>query len=120
MSPSVLAILALTIGLEVAGQLCFKIGLGGLSSAESSKAVWRKVATTPLIWLGVVTYAIELGAWLFVLSRLPLSVAFPAASFSYCGIALASRFVLNEPISRQRWFGTVLVAVGVAIVSMTA
>lgn len=120
MSFAILAILALTIALEVSGQLCFKVGLGGVSSAQSAQPVWLKVATTPLIWAGVAAYAIELAAWLFILSRLPLSVAFPAGSLSYCGIALASRFVLNEPVSRQRWIGTVLVAIGVAIVSMTA
>lgn len=105
-----------TILCDIVGQLCFKAGLDGVTGGDSSRPVWLKVATTPLIWLGVVTYAIEIGAWLFVLSRMPLSLAFPLASFSYCGIALASRFVLKEPVSRRRWLGTALIAVGVAIV----
>lgn len=119
MTLSIIAILVLTVGLEVAGQLCFKVGLGGAASARTAMPVWLKVAITPLIWAGVAVYAVELGARLFVLSRLPLSVAFPVASFSYCGIALASRFILNEPVSRQRWIGTALIALGVAIVSTT-
>ena len=82
--------------------------------------MWRKVVSTPLIWAGIAAYTIDLGAWLFVLSRLPLSVAFPLASLSYCGIALASRFVLRETVSAGRWAGTVLIALGAAIVSTTA
>lgn len=105
-----------TIACDIVGQLCFKAGLDGVSGGDANRPVWLKVATTPLIWLGVVTYAVEIGAWLFVLSRLPLSLAFPLASFSYCGIALASRFILKEPVSRRRWLGTALIAVGVAIV----
>ena len=38
---------------------------------------------------------------------------------AYCGIALASHFVLRESVSRRRWIGTILVAVGAAIVSTT-
>jgi drug/metabolite transporter (DMT)-like permease len=114
-----LAVLAFTVLLDVAGQLCFKLGLEGPQAARSRKPVWLKVATTPLIWAGVLAYAVDLAAWLFVLSRLPLSVAFPLASISYCAIALAGRFILNEPVSRQRWIGTILIALGVAIVSTT-
>ena len=111
------AVLALTIALDVIGQLCFKFGLD--QREEPDLPVWRKVLTTPLIWAGVAAYAVELGAWLFVLSRLPLSVAFPLVSLSYCGIALAGRCLLHEHVSRQRWIGTFLIALGAAIVSTT-
>jgi drug/metabolite transporter (DMT)-like permease len=47
---------------------------------------------------------------------MPLSFAFPLASLSYCGIALSSRFILKEPVSRRRWLGTALIALGVAMV----
>jgi drug/metabolite transporter (DMT)-like permease len=116
-----LSVLALTIVLDVAGQTCFKLGLEGrrLNGAGTASPLWLRVATTPLVWVGVLSYAVELGAWLFVLSRLPLSVAVPLASLSYCGVALTSRFVLKEPVSRKRWLGTALVALGAAIVSAT-
>jgi hypothetical protein len=46
----------------------------------------------------------------------PLSLAFPLASLSYCGVLLASRFVLGEAVSRRRWLGVGLITAGVAIV----
>jgi undecaprenyl phosphate-alpha-L-ara4N flippase subunit ArnE len=116
MNSSALLVLAGTILCDIIGQLCFKAGLDGAAGGDATRTVWRKVAVTPLIWLGVATYAIEIGAWLFVLSRMPLSFAFPLASLSYCGIALSSRFILKEQVSRRRWLGTALIALGVAMV----
>jgi drug/metabolite transporter (DMT)-like permease len=112
-----LAILFGTILLDVSGQICFKIGL---SQGPDQLPLWRKVMTGPAIWVGVALYAIEFGAWLFVLSRLDLSIAFPLASLSYCGVAIASRVILGEPVSSRRWTGTILIAAGAAIVSASA
>jgi len=109
-------VLAGTVCCDVVGQLCFKVGLDGAPSSIQALPIWQRVVRSPLIWLGLATYAMEIGAWLYVLSRLPLSVAFPLAGLSYCGIALASRFILHESISRRRWIGTLLIAVGAAIV----
>ncbi|PWR23061.1 EamA family transporter [Zavarzinia compransoris] len=114
------AVLALTIVLDVAGQVCFKLGLNRSAGSAGPRSFWRRVAGTPLIWAGVAAYAIDLGAWLFVLSRVPLSLAVPLASLSYCGIALAGRLLLGERLSPRRWAGTVLIALGAAIVSTTA
>jgi undecaprenyl phosphate-alpha-L-ara4N flippase subunit ArnE len=116
MNSSAFLVLVGTILCDIIGQLCFKAGLDSADGGDATRLVWLKVATTPLIWLGMATYAIEIGAWLFVLSRMPLSLAFPLASLSYCGIALASRFILKEPVSQRRWLGTALIALGVAIV----
>ena len=118
MSFPVLAVLALTIGLDVVGQILFKLGLAEDEAAPET-ALWLKVAVNPRIWLGLAAYAVEFAAWLFVLSQIALNVAFPIASLSYCGIALASRFILHEGISNRRWIGTALIALGAAIVGAT-
>jgi drug/metabolite transporter (DMT)-like permease len=46
----------------------------------------------------------------------PLSLAFPFAALSYCGVVIASRYVLHERVSARRWFGTVVIAAGVALI----
>jgi undecaprenyl phosphate-alpha-L-ara4N flippase subunit ArnE len=112
----VVLLLAITSGLDVAGQLCFKIGLDRPAAAAAGGRLWRRVVTSPWVWAGFLAYAAELAAWLALLSRAPLSLAFPLASLSYCGVLLASRFVLGEAVSRRRWLGVGLITVGVAIV----
>ncbi|XOC83581.1 hypothetical protein RE429_31185 (plasmid) [Microvirga sp. M2] len=116
MTPVLIILMAATILLEVAGQIAFKMGL----SRAPEGPVWRKVLASPAIVLGVAAYAVELGMWLGVLSLAPLSIAFPLAALSYCGVLLASRAVLGEPVSNRRWLGASVITLGVALVCLSA
>ena len=115
-----LLMFAATIALEVVGQMCFKLGLNALDTFDDASAApfWRGVATSLPIWTGVLAYTLELGLWIAVLSRMRLSIVFPLASLAYCGVLLASRYVLGEPISWRRWSGVAMITAGVALVSL--
>lgn len=120
MTAAVALLLLVTIALEVMGQVSFKRGLSASSAGGATVSLWRRVATSPAILLGLIAYVAQIGGWLMVLSRLELSVAYPISCLSYGGVALASRLVLGEPISRQRWIGTLVIASGAALVSLSA
>jgi drug/metabolite transporter (DMT)-like permease len=68
------------------------------------------------VLLGLFIYVIEFAVWFAALSLAPLSLAFPFAALTYCGVVVASRFLLHERVSTRRWLGTVAVAAGVALV----
>jgi multidrug transporter EmrE-like cation transporter len=120
MTTLTLLMLAATIALDVVGQMCFKLGLNALDAFDDGSAAlfWRGVATSPPIWTGVIAYTLELGLWIAVLSRMRLSVVFPLASLGYCGVLLASRYVLGEPITWRRWSGVAMITAGVALVGL--
>lgn len=120
MTAGVALILLVTVVLEVMGQVCFKRGLSASSVDGAAVSLWRRVATSPAIVLGLATYVAQMIGWLMVLSQLELSIAYPISCLSYGGVALASRLVLGEPISRQRWIGTLVIASGAALVSISA
>ena len=107
-----------TVVLDVAGQMCFKLGLNELGDPDAAPAFWRRIAGSSLIWSGVCAYALELGLWVAVLSQTRLSVVFPLASLSYCGVLIAGRYFLDEPISWRRWGGVAMITAGVALVSL--
>jgi len=116
-------LVALTVLLDVAGQLGFKLGveraptpaagLGGLR-------FWSLLLRQPGLLMGVLAYALEFFLWLAVLSTVALSIAFPLASLSYCGVLIASRIVLKEAVSRRRWLGCGLISIGAALVCVGA
>jgi drug/metabolite transporter (DMT)-like permease len=119
MTPGLLILFIVTIGLDVVGQLWFKLGLTRLPEKTDSDhfgLFWKRVFSSPLLWAGIGTYAIELGLWLALLANAPLSFLFPLASLGYVGVLLASRLVLKETVSRRRWAGASLITLGVAIV----
>jgi len=104
---------------DVGGQVCFKIGVHDEDGAPSTSGLAGFVfglMRSRWIVLGVVVYALEFLFWFGALTLAPLSLAIPFAALSYCGVVLASRWILREHISTRRWTATFIVAAGVAIV----
>jgi drug/metabolite transporter (DMT)-like permease len=117
-------VLGLTVCLDVAGQILFKTGLDDSSKAGAEPGARAglagRVLASPAIAAGVCLYGVEFVGWLFVLSRMDLSVAFPIATLSYVGVVLASRLVLGEAVPPRRWMSTLLIAAGAALVGVSA
>ncbi|MCR8845573.1 EamA family transporter [Paenibacillus sp. SC116] len=105
-------ILFANIILLVTGQILFKLGIekaGGL--------VWNKIITSWYVIGGLSLYGIATILWFVVLSRLPLSVAYPLQSISYIlGIA-AAFFIFSEPVSATKWVGAGVILIGVYLIA---
>lgn len=106
---------------DVTGQVCFKLGLNAdtVPPHPGPLGFVTALVHSPWVVLGMLVYAVEFVIWYAALTLAPLSLAFPFAALSYCGVVLASRFVLHERVSRQRWFATLVVAAGVALVCIS-
>ena len=68
--------------------------------------------------LGILCLAISFCAFLAVLSWADLSFIVPATSLSFVVSTLGAKWLLQERINRLRWIGTLLVGVGVALLSL--
>jgi drug/metabolite transporter (DMT)-like permease len=55
--------------------------------------------------------------WVLALARLELSYAYPIACSSILFVALLSAVFLGEPITPKMWAGTVLILIGVALLT---
>lgn len=117
-------ILVVSVGLAVVAQFTLKAGMnhvgriGGGDLATPLEAAAR-VAREPLIWTGLILYGVSAMFWLVVLSRVPLSVAYPFVGMSYLFVVAFSRLILHEQIPALRWAGVVVVAVGIALVGLS-
>ena len=67
---------------------------------------------------GLSFMAVGFFAFLTVLSWADLSLVVPATSISYAISTAGAKLILKEKINRLRWAGTVLVCLGVALVSL--
>jgi drug/metabolite transporter (DMT)-like permease len=116
------ALLAATVLCDVCGQVCFKLGVGH----EDTQAAARTgvsgfvldLVGSPWVVAGLLIYVVEFIVWFAALTLAPLSVAFPFMALSYCGVVIASRWILKERVSLRRWLGTIAVAGGVALVCL--
>jgi len=112
------ALLLASVICDVAGQICFKLGVGHRDDDSTDGVIGGAMSAlrSPWIVAGLLIYVLEFVVWFAALSLAPLSLAFPFAALSYCGVVIASRYVLHERVSARRWFGTVVIAAGVALI----
>jgi len=98
------------VAVETARETCFKYG----AATNLTTALMR-----PVIWFGLVFWAIELVTWTIVLGHVALSVAFPLMASSYASIAFAGALIFKETINLRHALGLVLVTAGVICVGAT-
>jgi len=103
---------------DVAGQVCFKLGVGHHAEDAAEGLIGGALQTLRSPWVagGLLVYVLEFVIWFAALSLAPLTIAVPFAALSYGGVVIASRYILHERVSLRRWCGTVTIAAGVALV----
>lgn len=114
-------LLAASIALSAAGQLCMKAGMQTLAALASTEGA--AVFTAPVLaWtgIGLASYALSMLTWLGVLTRLPLSLAYPLLSVSYILVYVGATHwpLIAESATPVRSVGTLLIAAGVFLSSM--
>lgn len=114
-------LLLVAIGFTVCGELLLKAGMNqvGVLSLQPDRIVPSlvRVFTTPVIVGGFALIFTGSIFWLAVISRIPLSVAYPMLSMSYVlGVAGAWLF-LGEAVTVQRLVGVAIICTGVVVVT---
>lgn len=82
-------------------------------------AIWRMLRN-PFLFAGVVFLAVSFFSFISLLSYADLSFVVPLTAVGYITNTLGGRFFLHERITRERWLGTLLVAGGVALISLSS
>ncbi|MBW3589240.1 MAG: EamA family transporter [Actinobacteria bacterium] len=115
------------LGVMVAtgGQLLLRAGMervGYIGARQVAKPMKLaiQVASEPRVLIGLVLFVISAGVWLIVLSRIPLSLAYPFAGLTYVFVTVFSKFVLNEEVPGIRWLGLALIVGGIFLVGRSA
>ena len=106
---------------SIIGQLLLKVGMNKLGSitlsASQFLSVSWKMATNPYVFIGLAIYLAGTVFWLAALSRVDLSYAYPFASLSYVVMLVASWMMFDEKITLGRLIGTVVIGIGVFLIS---
>mgnify|MGYP005846610745 CR=1 FL=1 len=119
---SSLALILLTVACGVGGQLTLKAGMSqvgriGADALTQPLSLALRVVGSPLVLVGLGLYVLGAALWLTVLSRVPLSFAYPILALSYAITPILAWLILNESIPSVRWLGVVAICVGVVLVS---
>ena len=79
-----------------------------------------RALTNPRLIIGTAMLAVFFFLWLAVLSWEDLSVALPMQALNYVLVAFLSQYFLGEIVSPLRWAGTLLVCVGVMMITKSS
>jgi multidrug transporter EmrE-like cation transporter len=116
MSPFVF--IAVSVTCSVCGQLSLKHGMS-LIARSATTSVFVRMVTSPWVIGGLAVYGVGVISWLFALSHLELSYAYPFSSLGYVGIILGSYFLFKERISAIRLVGIGVIILGLLIISQS-
>lgn len=113
-------LILLSVAAGVAGQTVIKLGVSHPGAADAAGGLFSLVAMilrSPLVLAGLLLYGIGALAWIAVLSRLDLSLAYPFLALNFILVAISSRFLLGESVPRMRWAGILVICAGILLVA---
>lgn len=119
---SSLPLVFLSMMCGVCGQLALKAGMSdvgqvGVGSLSQPVGLVARVASNPLIVGGLGLYVLGAMSWMAVLSRVPLSFAYPLLALGYVITPILAWLVLRESVSPMRWLGILVIGLGVILVT---
>ncbi len=103
----------------VAGQFVMKLGVAqvGRFGEMGAASFVLKTLSNPWVILGIILYGLSAIVWLGLISRVPLSVAYPMLSLAYVLVVFVSWAFLGEGVSALNWLGVLLIALGVILIN---
>ena len=110
--------LLLAIVMTTTGEMLTKAGLNRVGEPFSFR--WDIIWRTFTNWMVLLGFALIFGAavlWLVVISRVNLSLAYPILALGYVITVVASWLFLSEPLTWQKVAGSVVICLGVGLVS---
>jgi multidrug transporter EmrE-like cation transporter len=122
MKSSVLWLVLASVLLSAGSQVLLKIGMtspavqAALAGGNPALKAAQVVGTSPFVVIGLLCFGLSALLWLLVLSRIPLSSAYPMVSLGIVITVLAGRFWFGEPISFLKAAGVAFIVAGVVAV----
>lgn len=111
--------------LSTTGELFLKRGMNEIgaldfASIETIIPTFLKMIRNYNLWLGFAGFMGGSIFWLSVISRVPLSLAYPMLGLGYVIIAVESWIFLGEGFHPLRLVGSIVVGIGVALVGLSS
>lgn len=116
-------LILLSVLCGVAGQTVIKMGVSQPGASEAAAGfvpLLAMILRSPMVMLGLVLYGLGALAWIAVLARVDLSVAYPFLAMNFILVTLSSQFLLGESVPGLRWLGVLVICSGIVLVSRSS
>lgn len=95
------------------GQLLFKLGSNGKTLSSFSDIL--SLLFSPVILLALAVYGCTTILWLYILSKVKISFAYPIQALAFPIVLILSSLIFREEIPLNRWIGVAIIVLGTYI-----
>lgn len=99
------------------GQIAFKYVALQLGTETSLPMAATRLPFSPWFWATGAIYGLSMVYWIWLLSRVPVVIAYPFSSLSLVILPLLSWFVYGELLTPRYWVGISLVMSGILVLA---
>ena len=105
------------------GQILFKKTALSISLSMSSNNSLGlvegliKALSVPWLYMALCVYALATVLWLYLLQRIPLSLAYPFSAFAMVIVPIAAVLIFGERLTWSYWVGVLFISIGIFIIA---
>ena len=113
-------VVLVSVSCNAAAQLMLRSAMLNFNRSAAAAPAARALQLVLSVELlsGLALFGLSIMSWLYVLSRLPVSIAYPMASLGYVIAAAMAHFLLREPVTWLQAAGIFVICVGVAMIAV--
>ncbi len=123
MSLSYFIQLLLFVILMCSGQILFKktaieLATTGINNSNNLLYLLFNVLKIPYFFIALFIYGFATFYWLYLLQKIPLSLAYPFTALAMVIIPILSVYLFKEAVNLSYWIGAFLIFLGIIIISL--
>ena len=101
------------------GQILFKKTALSISSSGALGLIDSilKAIHIPWLYMALGVYALATIFWLYLLQRIPLTIAYPFSALAMIIVPILAIFLFGEKLNFSYWVGLVLIISGITIIA---
>lgn len=108
---------------DAVGNISLTAGMKQIGELNSFRVreilrVCKDCITNWKLGLGILCMAVGFFSFMALLSRSDLSFALPVTALGYVISVIGAKYFLGEQVSATRWVGTLVICIGVALISI--
>jgi drug/metabolite transporter (DMT)-like permease len=76
-----------------------------------------KALSVPWLYMALCVYALSTVFWLYLLQRIPLSLAYPFSAFAMVIVPIVAVLIFGERLTWSYWIGVSFIVMGIIIIA---
>ena len=103
------------------GQILFKKTAISISLSSNEGLglmdVMLKALSVPWLYMALCVYAVATIFWLYILQRIPLSLAYPFSALAMVLVPIIAVYLFGERLTGSYWIGVIFIFTGIIIIA---